>query len=704
MKLKIKIRQLFVLVVISSMLLMTACSNKETGTEQNTTLEDTATQSGNESSDGSTEASGTTTKTTVESLPINVDTITFEENDNYIVWKEEEVNYIELDGSSIKFSGSGAFVEENVIKISEAGTYVVSGTLEDGQIIVEEDNDGIVRLILNGVNINCSNSAPIYIKNAGKTIISLEEGTDNYLTDGTAYVYTEETEEEPNSTLFSKDDLTINGTGSLTIEANFNNAITSKDELRIMSGTYNITSVDDAIVGRDNLFIQDGTFTITAGGDGLKASNDTDATKGNVYIANGNFTVDAGTDGIQAETSLLITDGTYTIKTGGGSVNSSTKTEEGMGWGNWGGKPSSPETTQSTDSTDSTDSTNSTESTGEEEASSAKAIKANSDITINGGKFTIDSSDDSFHSNNSLTINNGEFEITSGDDGMHSDTILTINNGTFNIGKSYEGIESAAININNGDIHVTASDDGINVGGGADSSSMGGRPGQNSFSSTSNSKLVINGGYIYVDASGDGLDANGSIEITGGTVLVNGPTNDGNGSLDYDGTFNISGGTLASAGSSGMAMAPTEESTQSSISLTFTETQAANTIVQIVDKDGNTVLAFAPSKEFSNLVISTPNLVSGDTYTVYTGSKITGNQTDGLYEVQSFTAGETVTDITLENTVNYWGSSGNTMGGPGGGQGGGPGGFGGKGGFPGQNDPNSQNSESTENSESSNPQ
>lgn len=186
--------------------------------------------------------------------------------------------------------------------------------------------------------------------------------------------------------------------------------------------------------------------------------------------------------------------------------------------------------------------------------------------------------------------------------------------------------------------------------------------------------LSITGGYVNVNSQGDGLDANGSISMTGGTVIVNGPTQSGNGSLDYDGSFEISGGLLIAAGSSGMAMATSEESKQNSILMTYPETQAAGTIVHVEDSKGNTVVTFAPEKEYQTVFISSPKLTKDMTYTLYSGGTATGSETDGLYEAGEYQDGTKVVEFTISESVTWLDESGVTtarsssQGGPGGGQ------------------------------------
>ncbi|MFE6074691.1 carbohydrate-binding domain-containing protein [Paenibacillus sp. NPDC057886] len=655
------------------------------------------------------------------------DLVTLDADDTNVSWSATDSTTIKLNGTTASITGSGAKAANGSVTISAAGTYVLSGKLTDGQIVVNVADKGTVHLVLNGATINDNDSAAIYIQKAGKAIITLEEGTENAVSDGKTYVYADATTDEPDAAIFSKADLTFNGTGKLTVTGNYNEGITSKDDLKIISGKINVKSADDGIKGKDMVAIQAGTITIESEGDGIKSTNDTDTSKGFVAIAGGTFNIQSGSDGIQAETALVTDGGTFNIVTGGGSANAPAKVEEGPfgggGGGGWGG--GTPPTDMGTPPdgeppADSNADVDTSTTTTEEETTSAKALKAGVDLTVNGGTYTIDSMDDSLHSNNNVIVNEGKFSIESGDDGIHADQALTINGGTITIAKSYEGLEGAIITLNGGDIDVTASDDGVNAAGGeeetataaADSttqtkdttatsnisvtettgttstpdqttqdSGRGGAPGgMPGGEAATNNELHINGGSLTVNAGGDGLDSNGSIYMTDGTVIVNGPTDNGNGALDYDGNFEMSGGYLVAAGSSGMAQATSEASTQNTIAMTFPETQKAGTLVHVEDSEGNNILTFAPAKDYQSVVVSSPDLKKDGSYVIYSGGTSTGKAVDGLYTDGTYSGGTKVVAFQSTSNVTWVNESGVTtansgMGGPGGGRG--QGGFGG---------------------------
>lgn len=492
--------------------------------------------------------------------------------------KDSDYNYEESEVQNIVLNNSSILIEES-------GVYRISGTIDDGQILVNAGDEDIVKIILDGVTITSSSSAPIFIKNASKAIIFLEDDSINTLEDSSS--------NEEKGTLLSKTDLSVTGTGTLNITSNLNDALRSNDGLIIKSGMINITSADDAIRGKDYLIIEDGTFTLNTLGDGLKSNNEDDEDKGYIYITGGIFNIDAQNDGIQAQTDLLITSGTFNITTADGS--------------------------------------NVTIS----EDISAKAIKSDLNIIIDGGTFTINSAEDSIHSDDSIIINSGKFTISAGDDAIHSDVSLEINGGNFNITKSYEGLESAKITINNGYFDITSSDDGINAAGDSDSSIY---------------ELNINGGFIVVNAQGDGLDANGYINMSDGIVLVYGPTNNGNGAIDYDRTFNISGGVLLAVGSSGMAQAPSSSSTQKSVLVKFNSSISSGTLVTLKNSSNEILLTFQAPKTYQSLVFSSADFTNG-TYSISKGGTVTGTNYNGVYKNPVYSGGSTYKSFTVSSAV-----------------------------------------------------
>lgn len=576
-------------------------------------------------------------------------------------YDEAEVVAITLNGDNISCKSLNVNIDGSTITIQKAGTYLLSGTLTAGNIIVDSDDKENVRLIFNGVEISNSTTTPLYIKNAEKTIVTLVDGTENTLSDGENYILDDESNNEPNGTIFSKDDLVINGLGSLTINANYNHGIQSKNLLKIISGNIDIISNGDSIIGKDGVIVKEAVINIESQEDGIKATK-VEENKGYIYLDNPEITIKAKKDGIQAVTCLYVKDGKYNIETGETNENSQSNSDTSTDY-------------------------------------SRKGMKAGVDITIENGEYTIDSEDDGIHSNNSITVNAGIVNIASKDDGVHADTELTINNGDIKISESDEGLEAKYITINDGNIDITTSDDGINASSGLSTTldsgnapGAGNRPempanensentlgnnsrmmpggGQGGFNESDGSELVINGGIVHVNAGGDGIDSNGTITINGGEIYVDGPTSGGDGALDYADTCEINGGILVATGSIGMATAPTSGSTQYSVNAAFSKTYNGETKVTVKDSSGNEVLTYTPAKNFQSFVFSTDKLKSGETYTIYAG-----DTQEGTF---------TVSDITT--TV------GNVSSGMGGGK---PGGM--QGGRPGKNSETNDNTNNTGN-------
>ena len=528
--------------------------------------------------------------------------------------------------SSILSKNSGATVSGNTVTVTKAGTYSLSGSSKNANIVVNAKGE-TVNLVLSGVDIISAQNSIIFVQNAEKVIVTSLADTCNILTDTADYTLDEDN--EPTATVFSKSDLTINGTGTLAVCGNYNNAVQCKDTLKIIGANLQVNSVDDAVIGKDYVYVESSNINIDSEGDGIRATND-DTVCGNIIVKSGNFNIDAGTDAIQAY-GIEISDGNFDIISGGGSTTISSD----KGWGFWGSGTSSGD--------------------------SAKGIKASDNIVISGGTFVIDSSDDAIHSNNNIKIEDGNFEIDSGDDGIHADATVLIEDGTINIYKSYEAIEGLNITINSGNIYLVASDDGINVAGGADSSSLDGRPGQNDFfhmmpgggggmDSDNGSMLEINGGNIYVSAQGDGLDSNGSVTMSGGTVIVSGPTDSGNGALDYNGSFIMSGGLLVASGSSGMAQAISSSSSVNCVKITFSSSQSGR-VIHLQNSEGDTILNYTTVKSHNSLVFASSALNSGS-YDIYTGGTIQGQNILGYYSNDAeYSSGMYIKSFTV-NSIN----------------------------------------------------
>lgn len=530
--------------------------------------------------------SKTTTETSSESSS-SATGITYLDADDMFTDRDKEVGYDEDTATAITLSddasscdSSSVTISNNTITITDEGTYLLTGSLSDGQVIVDAD-DKKVQLVLDSVNINCDTSAALYVKAADKVFVTLASDSENSLSNTSDFVAIDDNNID--AVIFSKDDLTLNGSGTLTVTAKYGHGIVSKDDLVITSGTYQITAAKHALSGKDSVRIADGVLTLDAGTDGIHSENTDNDAKGFIYIANGDISITADSDGFDAE--------------------------------------------------------------------------------------------------ETLQVDGGNIEVAAGDDGLHADGDLIITDGTINVTKSYEGLEGMTVTVEDGNISVVSSDDGINAAGDGTSeeSSQSGTPPEkpdgsdstedrpeppsgfdkndnssaNSNSdSNSDSKpadlpdgnggpgggnggpgggmeeatdynlIQISGGKIYINANGDGIDSNGNLTVTGGEIYVDGPTSGGDGALDCSGTALISGGTVIAVGSSGMAENFDSSSAQGSMITTVSDSMITGDIT-LTDSEGNTIVSYSPSKEYSSVAISCADLKEGETYTLVAGDTST---------------------------------------------------------------------------------
>lgn len=524
---------------------------------------------------------------------------------------------ITLSGDSASVQGAGAQASAAGVVISSAGTYIVSGELTDGQLLVDAGDDDKVQLVLAGATIHNEDGPAIYVRNADKCFATLDAGTENNLSDGLSYAL-EDDSDEPYATLFSRCDLTLNGSGTLNVTSAYRHAVCSKDDLVVVSGTYNISAVEDGLRGRDSVKVRDGVFAIQAGGDGIKSSKDDDPTKGFVSIDGGTFDIQAGDDAVQGKTL----------------------------------------------------------------------------VRLAGGSLTVAANDDAFHSDLEMHLLGASIEAGAGDDAFHAETKLTVDGGTVNVTSCNEGYEAEKIYVNGGDTHIVASDDGVNAsaadlsddadadtvsstlpnggtpgapgkGGGAATPDAGGQApagaqqggsapeppaGDNAGGvgqADSSCLIQINGGYLVVDSAGDAIDSNGNVEVTGGVLLVSGPTSDGDSAFDYDGSATVSGGTVLMVGSTGMAQSFTG-GTQA-FAMTSASGEAGQSVC-VVDGSGNVVASFTATKRFGMVLTSSPAFAEGGEYTLVIGGEVANANADG-YTDSSTVSGGSETAITASCTA-----------------------------------------------------
>lgn len=531
--------------------------------------------------------------------------------------------YISLNGSSISCESDAVKISNTTITLSQEATYIFSGTLENGMIVVNAGENDKLQIVFDNASITSKTSAPLYILEGDKVFVTLADGTSNALANGGTFSAIDDNNID--GAIFSKQDLTFNGSGSLTVTSPSGHGIVCKDDLVFTNGTYIINSASHGLDANDSVRTTVAKLTITSGKDGIHAENSDDTSLGFFYMKDGALDITAEGDGLSAGNTLQINDGSISLLAGGGSENGTKQSSDSwggfMGGGGRGGRgehthPGGPLNQQTTEA--------------DENSTSMKGIKATGNLAINGGTFTIDSADDSIHSNASVTINDGTFSISSGDDAFHADDTLRILAGNIDIAESYEGLEGLHVIVSGGDIKLVASDDGLNAAGGTDSSGTtggrdamfggGGRGGMGGpgGASSSNGSIVISGGTLYVKASGDGLDANGTLEITGGYTIVCGPTQGDTATLDYDKSAVISGGTFIGTGASGMAQ--TFSDSEQGVIAVSVGNQTSGIKIELKDSNGKTLITHEPGLSFAIVIVSSPEIEKGETYTINVGS------------------------------------------------------------------------------------
>ena len=471
---------------------------------------------------------------------------------------------VTLADGHIKIEGPGAVASGSTLTISEDGVYEVSGTLSDGQIVIDAPKKATVELVLSGVDISSSVNSAIYCKNCDNFIITLAENTQNVLSDAENYTYDDNAKQEPNAAIFSKADLNIGGSGGLTVNANFNHGISSKDSLVIEGGRFTVHSAADAIRGKDSLVILNGKFELDAGNDGLQASSNDGDEFGYAQIMDGEYTIRACGDAIQAETALTISGGDFDITT---------------------------------------------EGTPAGDSDSQKGLKAGTSLTVEKGTFRIISQDDAVHSNLDAEINGGTFYIETEDDGIHANRNLHINDGEINIPVCYEGFEGTVIEVNGGKSSIVSQDDAVSAAAGVPEAEVDAGRGGNP-----NVYAVFNGGELEAVSGGDTVDSNGNIYVNGGTLRLSAPPRPSyEGGLFCNGSVTISGGNVVQVGNLGVDLYAEE---QPVLWVSHVKEQAEGSVLSLQDESGSTLLELTAQESFIQSVFTCPELLLGNTYSV----------------------------------------------------------------------------------------
>jgi len=509
------------------------------------------------------------------------------------------------------------------VTVTEEATYLISGELTEGMLVVDAPETAKLQLVFDNVSITSPTSAALYILEADKVFLTLAPGSENTLANGGNFAAIDENNID--GALFSKQDLTLNGSGALTVVSPAGHGIVCKDDLVIAGGSVTVQSASHGLDANDSVRIIDAALSLDAGKDAIHAENQEDTSLGFIYISGGSIQGEAEGDGIAASGWLRMAAGTVNLLVGGGSENAAKSRSDAFGGfmgrpgGGWPGMDQ--------------------ETSAEESGTSMKGMKAGGALGILGGSVTLNCADDAIHSDASVTVSGGTFALASGDDAIHAEDTLTVSAGTIHISECYEGLEALHIQVQGGDITLKASDDGLNAAGGTDQSGItggrdgmfgggkggpggmgGGRPGGGGFggmSANSDGSIVISGGTLYIHSSGDGIDANGTLEISGGYTVVVGPTQGDTATLDYDISATITGGTFIGTGAAGMAQT-FSDSAQGVIAVSVGN-QPAQTRIQLADPSGKTLVDYTPALNFAVVILSCPEMEKGQPYTITVG-------------------------------------------------------------------------------------
>lgn len=538
----------------------------------------------------------------------------------------EKAATVDLSALSKDVNADGATVLSNdVTTITTAGSYILTGAYAG--ITVSVGDGETVHLFLNNATI--SEGAGIAISNTNKKstlIITACENTENEVA----------SKGDDVNAIHVKGALKINGTGTIKVSAKKNGIKVSKG-LSIVDSTLNVTAGNHALSAR---FIETENTKInvlSAGKDALNAECDDETQEftldeGYVSLKSSKVFASVSGDGIQADTFVYIAGGNVDIETAATFVSYSAESMATYDL--------SEDDFRYIKSGDTYKKIDDVASKGARYAmiQSAKGIKcgeikyeidgteygvtknSNYFIVIDGARVKINSSDDAIHTNSgNVLIKGGTLDLTTLDDGIHADELVKIDGGEITVNGSYEGIEGAYVEIGGGTIYITASDDGINAA--SDDESV-------------NEHIIISGGTITVDASGDGLDSNGTIYVSGGTLIVYGPTTGADTGLDADGGILIDGGNVFVASSKEMLEIPASNSKSNVLVYGVNTVQAGSEII-LTNADGGEMVRITLKKQAQAIILSTPELATNGTYSLYADENL----------LASFSVTETITAI-----------------------------------------------------------
>lgn len=577
-------------VTLLATLALTGCSTTSNALASGTTVADSSVGT------TATTSSATATNTAASSSSFSTNVKSGEKLDVDTHYSEQDLSWDTSSETAIDLSNptatDGVTVEDGTLTITKAGTYKLSGEYQ-GQIKVETADSDAVRLVLDNANITNSSGAALNVVNADEVILYSASGTTNTISDGADYTATGE--DDPDAVVYSKADMTIAGEGTLKVNGNHEDGIHTSDGLVIASGTLEVNAANTGIKGKDYVDILGGTINVTAQQDGIKSTNDTDEGKGWTRLSNGTVTVNAGDDG----------------------------------------------------------------------------FKASRVVEISGGSLTVDQSDEGIEAQY-INVSGGDVNVTSADDGMNASLKTSDSESTDSSANTSDAANQQQNNQQQGSLPggqqsgtsnqqqqgtgqppamSGTSQDGTSQNGttgtgqqGMGQPPQGGMPGGGGGTfEVIDAAINVSGGHVTVNAEGDGIDSNGVTTLSGGTLIVNGPSQGGNAALDTNGDLLLNGATVLSGSTADMFEAPSTNSTSGYLKLTNSSGFEQGSTVQVADSSGKVVANYKVTKSNVQLVlVSSSSIVKGQSYTAYTTtSAVDSNATSlasGATELGSFTA------------------------------------------------------------------
>ena len=501
---------------------------------------------------------------------------------------------VSFNGSSCTVTGSGAKVTNTSTKkyvtIESEGTYVLTGRSTEYIVYVRAADTAKVQIVLNGVDLSNTRGPAIHAVTADKVFLTVAEGTENSLADGELYIATSN-DTSVDAAIFSHVDLTVNGSGKLTVNGRFKHGIVSKDDLRITGGRITVNALNVGLEGKDCVKIGGGEITVTAGTDGIRADNDKDPTRGFFYMNGGKLKVTAANDAIQAHSVINLAGGETELLAGGGRASNETDTK------------------------------------------SHKGLKAGSDVLISGGKLKVNAREDALQSGGSVLISGGEMTLTTANDAIQAAKAIEQTNGTVRVEASYEAMEARYVVLSGGVALLNAEDDAIN--GVAEDHDTAKNP--------TGSAVLLSGAYVCVYSGKDGVDVDGSLAVTGGVVLLFGTTDESR-VFDYNSSAVLTGGSFAALGGADYLKTFTGAVNQASFACKLTE-QASQTPFTLLDEEGKAIFSVTSEYPYQSVLVSAPAIQKAKSYAVVTGGTVSG------YDENGYTLTPTLTGDVKQTTL-----------------------------------------------------